>query len=192
MIIRLIGAGFSLEEFLMKKIIIALFLTLVLFSSAFAQTTTEVPVINWADVEEAAADIEGSWYTFEYYNIDVWVPDVLVDTEVTEADGEGVISKFVTADNSAAMVLQYIEGNDGTPIEEVAAGITEAGGKDVEICKLNGLDALTYSLPDIDGIYVVVLPDAEDYLQFYFTPASDEGFNAVAMLITASIMPSEE
>ena len=54
-----------------------------------------------------------------------------------------------------------------------------------------GLDAASFSIPDVDAGYVIFITQSGNYVQFIFTPASDEGFASVAQLVTASIMPED-
>lgn len=152
----------------------------------------EVPAINWEDVEPATEDIEGSWYTFNAVAMQVWVPDVLENVELTEEDDDSVIAKFMTADESAAIIVQYIEGEEGKTMDEVIPELEASGATEIDRCLLNGLDAVSYSIPDVDAAYVTLLTESGNYVQFVMTPVSDEGFQSVAQLVSASIMPEQE
>ena len=174
----------------MKKILATILtLTLLLMSCAFAE---EIPAINWADVESAAADIEGTWYVFNDIALEYWVPNIFENRDLTEEDGEEMLAKHELPDNSAGIYAQYLTGYDGATMEETIATLEANGATDIERCTLNGLDAVSFSVPDVDAVYVVFVTQSGNYVQFIFTPVSDEGFAAVAQRVTASIMPETE
>ena len=175
----------------MKKttaILVALALLLAL-PCALAE---EVPAINWEDVEAAASEIEGSWYTFDDVALQFWVPDIFENLEPTEDDPNEMIGKFEVSDGSAGIYAQYLEGYDGLTMEDAISNLEANGATEIERCTLNGMDAASFSIPDVDAVYVVFITQKGNYVQFIFTPVSDEGFASVAQLVTASIMPEEE
>jgi hypothetical protein len=175
----------------MRKILATL-LTLALLLALPCALAETVPAINWSDVEGAAADIEGSWYTFDDVAIQFWIPDVFQNLDLTEEDGEELIAKFEVADGSAGIYAQYLKGYDGATMDETIPTLQANGATEIERCNLNGLDAVSFSVPDVDAVYVVFVTERGNYVQFIFTPASDEGFASVAQLVTASIMPESE
>ena len=175
----------------MKKFLAALIALAMLIALPCA-LAEEIPAINWEDVEPATEGIEGSWYTFNAVAMQVWVPDVLENTELTEEDDDSVIAKFMTADQSAAIVVQYIEGEEGKTMDEVVTELEDSGATEIDRCLVNGLDAVSYSIPDVDAAYVTLLTESGNYVQFVMTPVSDEGFQSVAQLVSASIMPEQE
>ena len=174
----------------MKKIL-ATIVTLALVLSLVGSLAEQAPAINWADAESAAADIEGSWYTFETLALQMWVPDIFENADITEDDDPTMIAKFLVPDGSAAIYGQYVKGYEGATMENAIASIEANGGQEIERCTLNGLDAVSYSYPDMDAVYVTFVTESGNFVQFIFTPVSDEGFKAVAQLVTASIMPEE-
>ncbi|MBE5808494.1 MAG: hypothetical protein E7317_09175 [Clostridiales bacterium] len=174
----------------MKKFL-AILLTLVSLLTVSVASAENVPAINWEDIDIEALGIEGSWYTFDTIALQIWIPDVFLNEDVTEEDGEGVIGKFVTADQTAAIYGQVIEGYEGATMEELIASIESNGATEIERCLLNGLDAVSYSIPDTDAVYVTFVTESGNFVQFIFTPVSDEGFAEVAQLVTASIMPEQ-
>ena len=174
----------------MKKTLAAILaLTLLLMSCAFAE---EIPAINWEDVEAAAAEIEGSWYTFEDVALQFWVPDIFENLEPTEDDPNEMIGKFEVSDGSAGIYAQYLEGYDGLTMEDAISNLEANGATEIERCTLNGMDAASFSIPNVDAVYVVFITQKGNYVQFIFTPVSDEGFASVAQLVTASIMPETD
>ena len=175
----------------MKKILATLIaLTLLLaLPCALAET---IPAINWSDVESAAEGIEGSWYTFDDVAVQFWIPDIFQNQDITGDDAEELIGKFELADGSAGIYAQYLKGYDGATMDETIPTIQANGATEIERCTLNGLDAVSFSIPDVDAVYVVFVTERGNYVQFIFTPLSDEGFASVAQLVTASIMPETE
>ena len=174
----------------MKKIIATLIALAMLLALPFA-LAEEVPAINWEDVEAAAEDIEATWYTFDDVALQVWVPDIFENQEITEDDDETVIGKFVVPDETAAIYVQYVEGEEGQSLDDVIASLEANGATDIDRCLLNGIDAASYSIPDVDAVYVVMATELGNCVQFVMMPASDEDFGSVAQLVTASIMPEE-
>jgi hypothetical protein len=169
-----------------KTLATILTLGLLLMSCAFAE---QVPAINWSDAESAAADIEGTWYVFNDIALEYWVPDIFENKDLTEADGEEMLAKHELPDGSAGIYAQYLTGYDGATMDETVATLEANGATEIERCTLNGLDAVSFSVPDVDAGYVVFVTQSGNYVQFIFTPVSDEGFAAVAQLVTASIRP---
>ncbi len=55
----------------------------------------------------------------------------------------------------------------------------------------HGYDPTSFSIADVDAGYVIFITQSGNYVQFIFTPVSDEGFASVAQLVTASIMPED-
>ena len=151
----------------------------------------EIPAINWEDVNIEETGIEGSWYVLNDVAVQYWAPDIFENRDITEDDDETMVGKLVLPDDSAAIYCQYIEGFEGATMEELIAGIEEGGAEDIERCTLNGLDAVSYSVPDMDAVYVTFVTESGNFVQFVFTPISDEGFASVAQLVTASIMPED-
>lgn len=174
----------------MKKILATL-VTLALLLALPCALAEEVPAINWEDVNIEETGIEGSWYTLNAVAVQFWVPDIFENADITEDDDESVLAKFILPDESAAIYAQYVSGYEGATMEDVIASIQESGATDIERCTLNGLDAVSYSIPDVDAVYVAFVTESGNFVQFIFTPVSDEGFEAVAQLVTASIMPEE-
>ena len=86
----------------MKKILATL-VTLALLLVLPCALAEEVPAINWADAESVTEEIEGSWYTFDDVAVQLWVPDIFENADITEDDDESLIGKFVLSDNSAAI-----------------------------------------------------------------------------------------
>ena len=174
----------------MKKILAAMLVLTLLFTfCAFAE---EVPAINWSDVESAAASIEGSWYVFNDIALQHWMPSIFENKALTEEDGEDMLAKFETADGAAGIYVQYLQGNEGATMDETISTLEANGATDIERCTLNGLDAVSFSVPDVDAVYVVFITESGNYVQFIFAPASDEGFSQLSQLIIASVMPETE
>ncbi|MBR6089937.1 MAG: hypothetical protein IKP86_08385 [Anaerolineaceae bacterium] len=176
----------------MKKIfatLFALMIALCLMTTAFAQETVTV---NWEDIDIESIGIEGSFYSFEDVAVIVWIPDVLENLELTQEDADnGLIGKFEAADGSAGVYVQFIEGGEGWDISSVLEIVQNAGGKDIETVVLNGIDAVSYTIEEVDSNYIAMVSDSGNVLQFIFMPASDEDFSAVTALIAASIQPEE-
>ena len=93
---------------------------------------------------------------------------------------------------TTGIYAQYLTGYDGATMDETVATLEANGATEIERCTLNGLDAVSFSVPDVNAVYVVFITQSGNYVQFIFSPASDEGFASVAQLVTASIRPETE
>ena len=174
------------------KRILATLIALALLMVLPCALAEQVPDINWADAEAATEGIEGSWYTYDDIALQHWMPDIFENKDLTEDDSEEMIAKFELADGSAGIYVQYLTGYEGATMDDTVATLESNGATEIERCTLNGLDAVSFSVPDVDANYVVFVTERGNYVQFIFTPASDEGFGSVAQLVTASIMPETE
>ena len=125
----------------MKKLFALVLALLMLGSVACAEGVS----LSWDDVAEQAASIEGEFKTFDEISIMIWIPDALEETELSDEDKEGgYIGYFMTEDQSAAVVVQYVDVN-GMTLEDYQAAIAEDEGvTEIEAGTVNGLPALSY------------------------------------------------
>ena len=72
-------------------------------------------------------------------------------------------------------------------LEDLGAALSESGAKDVALVTINGIPVITYEQPATDSMNVCMLTDADNFVMFVFEPASDEDFQSVAAIMTASI-----
>ena len=174
----------------MKKFLATL-MTLALLLTSAAGLAETVPEINWEMVDIESTGIEGDWYTLNAVALQIWIPDTFEAAEITEEDGPGVVVKFMAPDGTAGIFGQLIEGYEGATTEDMIERISANGATDIERCILNGLDAVSYSIPDTDAAYVAFVTASGNFMQFVFVPVSDEGFSSLAQIVTASIMPEQ-
>lgn len=187
----------------MKKLFALAMAALMAGSMAMAQpvfaeeTTAEAAApteVNWADVEAAALEAapESQWYTFDEIAVQMWVPNVLINTELTEEDvNNGYIGYFQTEDQSAAIGVQYVDLS-GMALEDYAATLPDYGASEIEMVTFNGLPAVSYTLAETDTMAITFMTQMGYAFEVSFSPMSDEGFQAVATFIGASIQPYEE
>ncbi len=177
----------------MKKFA-AIVLSLMLCLGAVAGLA-ETPVVNWADVESAVAEagLEGQFVELPNTGLMMWVPSIFQAVEVPEElAAMGVQCAFATADNSAQAAVSLYQMNEGTGLAEYAAALETSGVTEIEFAVLNGLDAFSAKLTDESGIVstLVGIAVAEGYVaQITFAPMGDEGFEATAQMMIASIQP---
>lgn len=172
----------------MKKFLVIL-MTLALLLMLTVASAESVHAINWADVNVESTGIAGTWYTFDNVALKIWVPDIFQNMDLTAEEAEqGIFGKFAPADQTAVIFASYHQGQEGATMDDLISTIKGNGVKDAERVLLNGLDAVTYSMPEGDAMYVTFVTESGNYVLFTFAPASDEGFAAVAQLVTASIM----
>lgn len=167
----------------MKKLFaLTLALCLMLCSAALANE------LVWAgEVEEAASQIDGEFQTFDEIAVKIWMPAVLQRVELSDEDKEaGYIGYFMPEDQSAAIAVQYVDMN-GTSLEDYKAKLIENGIEEssIEAGTVNGLDCLSY---EYNGNGVLAFTTQKGFiLEVSCGPLSDEGFQAVAAMVMASI-----
>ncbi len=192
--------------YFMKKWLAIMMMTLAFATTVFAEAETQeaaeaveetaeaqAPVeVNWADVEESVKEIDAEFVTFDEIAIKVWMPKILEAAELTDEDKEqGYIGYFMTADQSAAIGVQYLDAS-GMTLDEYAGYLEENGGSGVQKMIVNGIECLNYDLTESDTTVLSYVTEAGYILEFAFAPISDEGFAATAALVMSSIQPAEE
>lgn len=168
--------------------------------SVFAgETEQEIAEINWEDMvaadEQSGNDLiaQGDFVTFDEIAVQMWVPNVLQPVELTDEDKEnGYIGYFATEEQDAAAAVQYVDV-DGMSLDEYMEYLQgEDGVKDPEYVIVNGIQCISYDIPDTDTTCISFETQAGYILEFSFSPMSDEGFQAVIAFMGASIMPEAE
>ena len=182
----------------MKKLFAVLLALCMLFSVALAEAAEEAPAVielNWADVEEAAAQIEGRFVAIGDLGVMIYVPNAFSELEVPqEYQDAGVIAVLSTEDGAAAISIAYRSLGEMTS-DEFFTQLQESGAENFELAMINGEEALSYDVT-YQGVKTsnVVFANEEDMtiLTFSFAPMDDEGFAAVAALMVPSIQPAVE
>jgi hypothetical protein len=153
---------------------------------------------NWDDIiaeggEEAQEVVaQGEFKTFDEVAVQIWVPNVLIQQEVTDADKEeGVIGCFMDEDETALAMVTYNEAG-GASIQDLMEYLAgEETVEEMEYAVLNGLECVSYTDTELDANVVSFMTEGGKLLQFSFVPASDEDFEFVSSLMAASIMPEQ-
>ena len=188
----------------MKKVFVGLLISCMLLGSvpvfaAEAEVASEPIEVNWSDIveeaEAAGSDIisQGEFYTFEDVAVQMWVPSVMMETELTEEDVEnGYIAYFATSDEDAAAAVVYIDaaGMDLAAYKEMLAEDEEVTGLADGI--FNGISCIGYDLEEKDTSCIAFETEAGYILEFSFAPVSDENYAGVIAMMMASIQPQEE
>ncbi len=167
------------------------------FAEAAEEETAEAAVneINWTD--EMAAQIEeagiaGDFVTFDEIAIKMFMPEALVAEELTDEDKEaGYIGYFSTEDQTAHVSVMYLNADMDLAEYEKYLNSSEDVAN-VETGLINGLEVVTYDMPDSDSTFVTFGTEQGYLLEIGFNPMSDEGFASTAALITCSIQPETE
>lgn len=167
-------------------LVVALILALL---PAMALAEAPVQEINWSDIEASVAEsgIEGEFWTLNAVAVQYWIPTVFQEVE---NEDESILVQYSTADKTATIGIQYLEGVEGASVADLAETFqADSTFAEVELCKLNGIDAVLYKLPASDAQGVCIATDSGNFVQFVFAPISDEGFHSIAQIVAASIMP---
>ena len=145
--------------------------------------------INWADVEASVAEagIEGDFVSVSDLGVKMFVPSVFQEVELSEEDVANGYICYLTTEDQSGNVGVFYNDTEGLSLEELAAGLSEAGATDVELATLNGIPVVTYTQSESDSVNVGMMTDAGNAVVFSFSPSSDEGFQSIAAIMTASI-----
>ena len=169
----------------MKKILAIVMALCLLGACALAEATE----VKWADFAEAVAanGIEGDIYPISDLGVSMFIPNVFQEVELSEEDVQnGYLCYLTTEDQSAAVAVMYANLGSAS-LEDYAATLPEVGATDIDNCVINGIPAVSYQMPENDTVNVAMLTDTGYGIEFVFSPASDEGFQTVAAIMTASI-----
>lgn len=181
----------------MKKRFLPLMMAaaMVLSTSPMVFAETEVPAeiieINWEEVEPQIADNEswaGEFVTFGDIAIQMYVPSSFEQVELSEEDIEAGYVGYLTLGEEAAVGIQYVD-MDNMELTDYAALLTEEFGvTDAQLMLVNGIGVVSYTNPDDENIGVVALATQMGYImEFSFSPITDESFQSIAQVMTASI-----
>lgn len=155
-----------------------------------AQTESGANEVYWEDIAPSVEEAgwEGEFVAFDEIAIQMFVPSVLKSTELTDEDKEtGYIAYYMTDDETSAVSVMYVDvqGMDLAQYQEYLEGESDVAEIDPGI--INGIEVLTYTIPEKDTACVSIATQAGYILEFAFTPMSDEGFASVAQIMMASI-----
>lgn len=173
------------EVCIMKKFVAILMALCLLCGFAMAEE------INWADVEPSVteAGIEGSFASVSSIGVKMFIPSGLSELELSDEDVEnGYICYLTDSDQTCAAVVMYADLN-GASLDKYAEVLPEVGATEIELCTLNGIPVVTYSMPENNTMNVCLLTDTGYGIEFVFFPADDENFKSVATIMAASIQP---
>ena len=181
----------------MKKsfvLLLAFLIAAVVTGTVFGQTET-ITEVSWTDVAPmaAASGISGKFYSISETGLEMWIPDVFIEEELTDEDFEnGFLVYMKTADESAFVNVTYffVEGSTIDNYYETLAGMDEI--TELEYVIINGVMALSYTTPELDMSTISFVNDNGYVFEFNFLPISDEGFAQVATMMGASIRVAEE
>ena len=173
----------------MKKLF-ALTMVLALCLCSFAALAEAPAELNWTDFQVITDSVEGDFYTFSDYNLQIWVPSYFQEGEITEEESaEGIIGYMTTPDGAYSMVIQDVDVS-GMSVDEYAEALAQVEGvSGIEKMTVNGLSAVGYDINDRDVSTMAFFTESGRVLEFSFSPISDEGFAQMATCMTASIQP---
>ena len=146
-----------------------------------------LPELNWETVKADAAEIDpdGAFVTLKDIGVKLWVSSVLYQEELTKEDrDEGYAAYFEDAAQECGLAVVYF---DDLTLDAYYKEIEDYENCDeLEKGLVNGYNAFTYDDTEYDTTSVVISA-GKDCIEFIFWPASNEGFNALAMYMAASI-----
>ena len=177
----------------MKKSLFVVFAVLMLtFAAVSAQETQTVTEVNWSDLEPALGELlnEGKFYSVADLGLQMWVPSVLTEQELTDEEIEsGDISYLTDEEYTVGVNISYMD-MEGATLDDMVAYFSQAEGySDVEKVILNGLEAISLTDTENDTSLVGLMTDKGYLIQFMFYPISNEDFQQVASVMAASIQP---
>ena len=171
----------------MKKLF-ALTMVLALCLCSFAALAEAPAELNWSDFQAITDSVEGDFYSFSDYNLQIWVPGYFQEGEIGDEEATaGIIGYMTTPDGAYSMVIQDVDVN-GMSIDEYADALAQVEGvSGIEKMTVNGLAAVGYDITDRDVSTMAFTTESGRVLEFSFSPISDEGFAQMATCMTASI-----
>ena len=174
----------------MKKI---LTLVLMLCMMSVVVQAEEVTELNWESVAPIieAAEVGGQFYTFDEVDVQMWLPDGIYPTELTDEDKEeGYIGYFVSDDESASVSVMYVDVS-GMSLEEYAEYLAEEDDvSEIEMGIVNGLPCVSYTMPEQDSVSISFTTEAGYILEVTCVPASEENADLVWGAVFSSIQPA--
>ena len=177
----------------MKKILALVLCLMMAFCSCAFATEENALVFDSALVE--AIGLEGEFAAIEDFGLMFYCPANFAMYEVTEEQAAaGVYATFAPEDLSFGMTLTYNMVQDGngniiTDLESLTATYIASGFADATICTVNGLPAVTYSMPDAGLMALAFMMENGAVLSFQIVPVLDEATLNTAYAIMSSIMP---
>lgn len=145
----------------------------------------EMLELNWEDEEDS--DIPGEFVELGEPLVKFFLPEVLLDEEVSEEEKEaGLLGAYSDEEGETTMFITYLDMLCAD-VFEYGDFIEEEYGVEVSYLRLNGLDAVCYSMEEDDELYVALVPDEDYVLEFSFWPLSDDDFFELAQVVAASI-----
>ena len=182
----------------MIKNIIALVLVLALCASCAAlgeNTDSVFSELNWSDLESEinASGMEARFVTFDEVAVKIWMPNVYQSVEIPEEQREeGIIGMF-TYDleevESGVMVMLFPTNFQN--VVDYAEFVLDQGGTNLDFAFINGLPAVSYSMPGKDVMYLAMVTSQQQVLEFSFWPISDENTLALYQVMLFSIQSAE-
>lgn len=133
----------------MKKLFAVLLALGLLFSVALAEIATES--VNWADLEDVAAQLEGDMVVFQDSPYAMWMPADMTAAEVSEEDSaQGVTINLVREDGSYIKIGRL----DATqlPMDALIGNLSEQENvSELTKVTVNGFEGITYNITE-DGL----------------------------------------
>lgn len=178
----------------MKKLIPLLLVFVMLaalFTAAAADGETASPVtLNWISARRAIiqAGLTGSYYTVEDFDVDIWIPDFLIEQEEVP---QGWIYDFETENNTASVKVRIVGFEGECTIDSLEEVVTSMGWVSDGGFWINGYSTLIFEKKDEDSV-TVAIPYEEGYvLEFVFSPMSDPEVYSLASVIMSTIQPHQ-
>ena len=171
-----------------------------LTTTAFAEAqteTTEIAEYHWEDFEPLLeqAGIPGDYYTFNSFDLQMWIPDVLEIEDVPDEDREqGIYVLAASEDEKYQMVIRrYAYENEIESIEEWQELLRDQMGIDESvICYVNGLKVLEYQDTENDVFFCDIHITDGSILEFIFKPFSNQDYATCIVFMVNSLMPETE
>lgn len=174
----------------MKKFL-AVLLTLAMLMTSVSAFAAE---LNWSDLSEKAAEMDpnAQFCAIADTGLMMWVPSVFLAVELSEEDMEdGYIAVLTTEDESVEVYVFYMD-LEGASLSDYIATAESYGYTDIGECTINGIPALAMTDPENDTGMLLFATDAGYAIAFGFYPFSDEGFQAVSLMMIGSLQVAAE
>lgn len=138
--------------------------------------------------------VEGRYMNYEDPHFLLWVPSILVQTEITkEQHDAGILDVYASQDNpDYNITIRYDYQDESLETVEDMLGAIEGQYDDYAYATINGFNALTLIMNGGATMTAVISAGHGYFLQIIYNHVDDPEFNTVAGISLASIQDYPE
>lgn len=161
------------------------------------EETDDIPEIYWEDqfIEDLKEEgIDGEFITLEDVGLEMFMVSDLQSTPLPEQqpDPESYLGFYAAdADYSQYILIQHFDLD--MSIDEYLSLVESIDGTaDAARCRINGIDFISYTMPDDNLLCLSTIIEGRGLTEFSFYPSDDDEFLEIAEIIGSSIRPAQD